>query len=657
MKRQLAAIMFTDMVGFTSIMAENEILAKSMLDRHRDIVDSHHEKHHGDLVQYYGDGTLSLFASAKEAVSCAIAMQLACQAEPKIVLRIGIHIGEVVRGPNGIFGNAVNIASRVESMAVPGSILCSAPVIRELTNHPSLQFSSLGSYSLKNVPDVMELFSVVHDQLPEGTAIDSGEKGNKVVSTAAINTGKNEKSIAVLPFKDLSDQQDQKYFCDGISDEIMTDLSGLEDMIVIAGFSASQLASSELSTPEIASVLGAQFLVTGSVHKVQDALRITAQVINAPKGRQLWAGKVKGHLSEIFDLQEAISSQIVASLNLSQSGGGKSFTHKREIEDPRAYDVYLQARAEMAKRTAESFQRAEELLNKAIGIIGPNPLLVSTQGHVLLSYNLLGISPDPSYVVRAEDKLEQLAGLAPHSRYTNLLRGIIRYKQGRIQEGIDNLKKVVETDPNNKEGLMFLSLLYLISGYAHYAKPLLDRLLSIDPLEPTAHLMPGYVKFIMGDFEGAIPHYKEALDMAPDNPFIALLYCQISSRVVNVDELIPILEQIEPLADFHTFGRQAKFLKRALQGDRQGALEAGADPRLQNEARYDEHPSWWMTCVYSVIDEKEKALKWLQNTIDLGFINYPLMAYQDPAMQNLRSEERFWELMQIARNRWEAIQP
>jgi tetratricopeptide (TPR) repeat protein len=311
----------------------------------------------------------------------------------------------------------------------------------------------------------------------------------------------------------------------------------------------------------------------------------------------------------------------------------------------------------MSKRTRSSFEEAENLLRQAIRIIGPNPLLISSLGHTFVSYNLLGISPDPVYIDKAEECLKQVTDLAPDSQHTYLLRGLIRYKQGRIQEAIDALKVVLENDPNNKDGLMFLSLQYLISGYAHYAKPLLDRLVSIDPLEPTTQLMPGYVRFILGDFEGAIPYYKKALDMAPENPFIALLFCQIASRVLPADQLIPILEQVEPLAEFHTFGRQARFLKHALQGQVQEAIAAGADARLQNESRFDEHPSWWMTCVYAIIDQKESALEWLENTIERGFINYPLMAYLDPAMQNLRSEDKFWELMQVASDRWEAINP
>ena len=652
--------MFTDMVGFTATMAEDEVMGSRMLARHQEVVESCHADHSGDLIQYFGDGTLSLFSSARQAVNCAIDMQIACGSEPVIPLRIGIHLGEIVSGSTGIYGNAVNVASRIESMAMPGSVLVSSAVVRELANQPDLDFKSHGMYNLKNVADPMQLYSVKHQALPEGTALVKSEKGSKMTQTAikaATSAVSKEQAIAVLPFKDLSKEQDQQYFCDGISDEIMTDLSGLKDMIVIASFSSGKLATSGLSSAEIASELGAHYLVTGSVHKSQDAVRITAQVIDAELERQLWAGKVKGKLTDIFDLQEEMSTRIVASLNIKTSKDQPANRPKREIDDPRAYDAYLQARAEINKRTKESFGQAESLLQQALDIIGPNPLLISTLGHVYLSYNTLGISPDPSYQEKAEDCLQTVEQIAPDSVYTHLLGGLLHYRRGRIQEAIDDFKEVLSTDPNNQEALMYLSLQYLISGYAHYAKPLLERLISIDPLDPTLQLMPGYVRFILGDFEGAAPYYRKALDMDPDNPFVVLLYCQICSRIEPAEGLIPLLEQIEPLAEFHTFGRQAKFLKLALQGRKDEAVEAGSDPRLQYEARYDEHPSWWMTCVYSIIDEKERALEWLENTINRGFINYPLMAYMDPAMQNLRGEKRFWELMQDASERWEKIRP
>ena len=215
--RRLSAIMFTDLVGYTAMMQADENRAIRIRNLHREILERCVSTHNGEILQYYGDGTLIVFSSAVEAVSCAIAVQQALRSDKTVDLRIGIHSGDIVLGEDGIYGDAVNIASRIEGLAVSGSILVSARVSEELANHPDLQTVILGEYELKNVKHPVSIMAVRADNVvipaPDGLR----------------NLPKNaRKSIAVLPFVNMSSDPENEYFSDGITEEILNVLARMD---------------------------------------------------------------------------------------------------------------------------------------------------------------------------------------------------------------------------------------------------------------------------------------------------------------------------------------------------------------------------------------------------------------------------------------------
>ncbi|MCP5102733.1 MAG: adenylate/guanylate cyclase domain-containing protein, partial [bacterium] len=277
-KRLLAAIMFTDMVGYTALMQENELQARISRDRHRKIQQEASSRHGGKILQYYGDGTLIIFNSAIEAVGCAVDIQTELQKTPPIPLRIGIHTGDIVYDEEGIYGDGVNIASRIEGLSTSGSVLISDKLADEIKNQPGFGFKSLGIFDLKNVKQPVEIFAVTN-------------KGLSIPDAREIETRREEhiKSIAVLPFVNMSSDPENEYFSDGITEELLNALSKTDGLQVTARTSSFAFKGRNLDIREIGRQLGVKTVLEGSVRKAGRKVRITAQLISIADGYHIWS--------------------------------------------------------------------------------------------------------------------------------------------------------------------------------------------------------------------------------------------------------------------------------------------------------------------------------------------------------------------------------
>jgi len=301
--RLLAAIMFTDMVGYTALMQEDETKAKTNRDRHRKILEKSISHHNGEILQYYGDGTLCIFKSSIEAVDCAIQIQMKLQKEPKIPLRIGIHTGDIVYDAEGVYGDSVNVASRIENLAVSGSVLFSAKVFDDIKNHKEISAESIGSFDLKNVKKLVEVYAINNEGLvvPSATDVKSRQKDEL-------------KSIAILPFVNMSSDPENEYFSDGITEELLNVLAKVEGLQVTARTSSFAFKGQNMDIKQIGVQLGARSILEGSVRKAGSKVRITAQLINAADGYHVWSETYDRQLDDIFEIQDEIARKITNSL-------------------------------------------------------------------------------------------------------------------------------------------------------------------------------------------------------------------------------------------------------------------------------------------------------------------------------------------------------
>jgi len=353
--RQLAAIMFTDIQGYTALMQQNEQKAIQFREKHRHIFNSITEKYNGKILQYYGDGTLSIFDSAIEAVNCAIEMQLDFQKDPAIPVRIGIHTGDIIFSDEEIIGDGVNVASRIESLSVQGSVFISDKVYDEIKNQESIKTSMLKTVKLKNVVKPITVYAISNDGLivPRSEDIkgkidtDLASKSEKheklrlivrkrvplaitIISILTVllfvylkfgfnSTPSSEiqdKSIAVLAFDNMSGDPDQEYFSDGISEEILNSLVNVTGLKVAGRTSAFSFKGKNEDIRTIGDKLGVKMVLEGSVRKSGNKVRVTAQLINVADGFHIFSETYNRDMEDIFVVQEDIASRIVEKLKL-----------------------------------------------------------------------------------------------------------------------------------------------------------------------------------------------------------------------------------------------------------------------------------------------------------------------------------------------------
>jgi TolB-like protein len=354
----LAAIMFTDMVGYTALMQENEQKAKSLRDKQKSILEEKIFEHKGQILQYYGDGTLSIFGSVIEAALCSVEIQNELQKEPVVPLRIGIHVGDVVYDDEGVYGDAVNVASRIENLSVAGAVLVSEKVYDEIRNQDNLDAVSLGSYELKNVKKPLEIYALSS----EGLVIPSLEDVKK-------KSGSNEFSVAVLPFVNMSADTENEYFSDGITEEILNALSKVNGLLVTSRTSSFAFKGKNEDIRQIGHQLGVNTILEGSVRKMGNRVRITAQLINTADGYHKWSETYDRNLEDIFAVQDEISRTIAQQLSQKLSYSDiKVPLVKPKTYNLDAYNLFLKGRYYWNKWTPEGFKKAIECNEEALTV-------------------------------------------------------------------------------------------------------------------------------------------------------------------------------------------------------------------------------------------------------------------------------------------------
>ncbi|MEM7187926.1 MAG: adenylate/guanylate cyclase domain-containing protein, partial [Bacteroidota bacterium] len=510
-KRRLAAIMFTDIEGYTYLMQQDEQHAISLRDRHRGIFEDTTSAFHGEVVQYFGDGTLSVFNSTVEAVECAIEMQTAFIAE-NIPVRIGIHVGDIVQSDDDIIGDAVNVASRIESCAIVGSILISDKVHDQIRSQPHIQSKFLDAYELKNVDAALPIFAIANEgmaipdpklikgKLKEGRALEARTiKGRKrslvfglILGIAATifvffqfyGTAEkpSELSIAVLPFDNLSTDEDSEIFRDGITEDILAQLSKLKDLHVISRTSVAGYKNTDKTIPQIAKELGVTLVLEGSIRKYGDQVRVNAQLINAEKDERMWGDEYDKTLVDIFALQTEISEEIVDALQLNLSFEEQqslAFIPTKNIE---AYKLFLQGRKEADKRNSESLAKSISLYERALEL-DPNyaEAMAEIANSVYLETYYSGRDPVEASKT-ANEYLDKAEAISDQVSRIYSVRGLIFNIEGKKEEAKKAFEKAIQLAPND------LTARHQYATYYFYNKKPVEQLqqaeiaYSLDPL-------------------------------------------------------------------------------------------------------------------------------------------------------------------------------
>src|SRR5687768_17688810 len=436
--RQLAAILFADMTGYTALMQENEQLARNKRRRLKEVLESTVSQYNGKILQYYGDGSLSIFNSAIDSVGCAINIQQQLQQEPKVALRMGIHTGDVIIEEDAIYGDGVNLASRIESLAVPGGIFISEKVHDEIKNQSAFSTREMGYFELKNVRHPVKVFAISNN----GIVVPARDE-------LRGKTKQTQNRLAVLPFVNMSADPENEYFSDGITEELLNTLTRVEGLQVTSRTSAFAFKGKNHDIRDIAIQLNVDKVLEGSVRKVGNRVRITAQLINAADGYHIWSENYDRNLTDIFEVQDEISGIITNKLRenlaLGQQAGPLVKPPTKNIE---AYTSYLKALHYWNKVTPADTRKAIECFEQAIAL---EPDYAQAYAMAASAYSYLGSTgqmlPHKAFEI-VKRYANQALALDDKIAEGHIARASVSlFYEWKLKDGYEALQKAIQLNP------------------------------------------------------------------------------------------------------------------------------------------------------------------------------------------------------------------
>ncbi len=476
--------------------------------------------------------------------------------------------------------------------------------------------------------------------------------------TAAASVGAASglrKSIAILPFLNLSPDPENEFFADGLTDEVTAALSSLGALRVISRTSSMTFRGTTKDLKTIASELGVRYVLEGSVRRAGERLRTTAQLIDAGTDAHLWAETFDGTVGDVFAIQERIARVIVEALRLRLTPDEDQRLATRVIDDVRAYECYLRARHESWRWRRESIDHAVQLLRHGLEIIGDNALLYAALGLTYLQYRDAGLDLSERPLIEAGICEQKVSALEARSAAGLRLRGWLHYAHGRIQEAVRDLKAALDIDGNNADSMLLLCNCYLISGRVSFARQFIARLMAVDPLTPLTRCFPAFADVMEGNFAQSVGPYRQMFEMDPSNPMARLFYIWILILNQREVEAGVILEGFAPEMRETLPARIAFFLVYAMAGEREKA-EAVLTPEIEDVATASDVFPRFLAQGFALAGLPAKAIHWLEIAVARGFVNYPFLTRHDPAFVSLRLDPRFERLMETVRVRWEMFE-
>jgi TolB-like protein/class 3 adenylate cyclase/thioredoxin-like negative regulator of GroEL len=544
-RRHLAAILFTDIVGYTAMMQQDEVQTMALVRRYLAVLQTSVKAHAGDILNDYGDGSLCIFSSVIEAVRAALELQQKLKAEPAVPLRIGLHIGEIFYEDGKVFGDAVNIASRIQSLGQANTVLFSGEINNKISNQPEFRSVSLGRFEFKNVAEPIEVFALANEGLsvPKRKEITGKLKEdsrkfskkrmipvtailllafialfvyNKFISSPGF-TGK-EKSIAVLPFSNLSAEKENEYFSDGITEEIITQLSKISELKVIARTSSSLYKNSKKSIRQTAKELRVASILEGSVQKSGDKVRISVQLIDANTEKNIWADRFDRELLDIFTIQSEVATHIAAALETRLFAEERKQIGKKETGNPEAYNLYLKGRYYLNKGTEEDLYKALQHFDQAIEKDSSYAKAYSGMADAYLMLGefeyLAGVKAWPNAEIYARKALSLDDALADaHNSLGHL--SIHRYNWPTAEK---ELKRAIELSPTHAEAHHFMSQYFAAMGRMKESITEVLKALELDPLSLLLNSNTGQQYYRARHYKEAEEYLKKTIEMQPGYP-------------------------------------------------------------------------------------------------------------------------------------------
>ena len=460
-------------------------------------------------------------------------------------------------------------------------------------------------------------------------------------------------SLVVLPFVNQSADADHAYFVDGLTEEIIAELSLRRGLRVISRNSAMALKGTTKDTPTIARELNVSHVVTGAVRRAGEALRVTAELVDASADTSIWSDRYTGTTSDVFGIQEEIARKIVSALEVTLTPREAHAVTRRPIENVVAYDSYLRARQEMDAWLPGSLDRATRLVDHALDIVGENPLLLATKGQIQWMYVNVMVRPEERCLDEADALAARALTMDPDHYLAIFVRGLVAGLRGQTERALIDLRRARELRPGDSNILVNVARFSQAAGLRNLW-PLADEILRIDPLYPVAWFGPAFVNHLTGRFQEAVPAARRAVELAGQTSPLHIYAAWILASAGVRDEAMELLRRTSADLDGSVNGSWAAFLYHALEGNAERAL-AHESPELTKAASFVESAARVMAGAYALIGRTDDAIEWTRIAISRGFINHPFLSTHDPFLESIRGDPRFQSLMIALRPRWEAV--
>lgn len=611
--RRLAAIMFTDIVGYTSLMGRDEQRAFDILKINREIQKPIIEEFHGQWIKELGDGVMSSFETITDAVMAALKIQEACIGLQDFQLRIGIHLGEVVFENGDVFGDGVNIAARIQAIANPGSIYISEFCHQNVSNKQGITTRFIKSEWLKNVKEQVKIYEVVA----------ASQKSAPSTVSLSENQKAPEKSIAVLPFVNMSNDPEQEYFSDGMAEEILNSLAQLKSLKVASRTSSFWVKGKNVSLQEIGEKLKVSTILEGSIRKQGNRLRITAQLINVEDGFHLWSEKYDRNIDDIFAIQDEIALEITKQLKLTLLAVDKERITKSPTKNPEAYELYLKG-IFYNNRRGNAVLTGLHCFEKAIALDPGYALAYNGYADAMILAAFYGFFPGTEVRDKIRQAIEKAIQLdpAPAEIYCTLAQYFITMEWDWPQARKNYLKSL-EINPNYAQANAYygLAIFNHIEGNFQEGEKYGRIAVKLEPLSSIFHADLAWIIYNARRFEESLAIAKTGIEL-DGNSFLSHKIAGLSCiGLKRHDESIEIFKNLVSIS---------------------------------NRNQYAIHYLIWAYCAMGNFTDSKILLEELELRSQTGFVTNTYLGISsawlneiDKALQYLEKGFRDWESMMI----------
>ncbi|HET6822669.1 MAG TPA: adenylate/guanylate cyclase domain-containing protein [Anaerolineales bacterium] len=636
-ERRLAAIMFTDMVGFTALAQRDESLAIQLLEEQRRLIRALLGKYKGREVEAVGDAFFVEFASSLDAVNCAVAIQATLKEwneqhppENRVLIRIGIHLGDVLHRGREVSGDAVNIASRIEPLAPPGGVCVTAQVYASVLNKVEYEFETIGIPYLKNVFTPIEVYCIAG-------------YGEDTSQPMPLRAELPKDRIAVLPFVNISPDQVDEYFADGMTEELISSVSMISGLKVIARTSVMRYKRAHKPIAQIGRELNVGSILEGSVRKVGPKIRISVQLVETSKEVPSWAHKYDREVKDVFAIQSEIAQHVAEALKDHIFGGKHREEPRTTTFSTEAYISYLRGRQLWNKRTEEDLKKAVSFFEKAISLDGNYARAYVGLADTYAALALLEfMAPNEAYP-RAKEAVKKALALNPGLAAAHTSLGLIKFQYDWDWKGAeDEFREAISTNFNYALAHHFYADYLKAMGRFEEALTEIEKARELDPLSLAINTGVGHVLYLSGQYGRAIEEYKRVVELDPSfmatHIWFGRPYLELGMFVEAINEL----EIAVNLSGESTIALAMLGHGLASAGRSERALQILEKLKQRSKDQYI--PSYWIAVIYNGFRDREQVITWLRKAFEERS-SWLVWSNVEPRFAWLREDPEFAALM------------